>query len=179
MIHHLYTLCNDYNNKFSYPMPPYKDNIILLTSIPMLYINYIPMTYLFNNYTSVPLHPFILFFIPWPLFPSGSHLSILRICDSVFVLFSFRFHIQVKSYVLVFLWLITLSIVPSWPIHVVTNSQMSFFLHLSSIPLIVMQNRNRLTDIENRLVIMQKRERHICGMGFTMYNIDKQQGCIV
>ena len=42
-----------------------------------------------------------------------------------------------------------------------------------------MQNRNRLTDIKNKLVIMQKGEGHICGMGFTMYNIDEQQGCIV
>ena len=36
MIHHLYTLCSDY--KFSCPVSPYKDNTILLTTIPVLYI---------------------------------------------------------------------------------------------------------------------------------------------
>ena len=59
------------------------NNTILLTIFPMLYFI---STWLFCNYQFILLNPFTFFTRPLILFPSGNHLSVLCIYESVSVL---------------------------------------------------------------------------------------------
>ena len=74
----------------------------------------------------IPNHSFIVCICVW--FFLVVYTSCLYFLDSIY-----------KWYhtVFVFLWLISLSIMPSKSIHVATNGKMSFFVCLSSIPLYV------------------------------------------
>ena len=81
---------------------------------------YISVTYLFYNYMFLPFYPFHLPAPPPPT--SGNLQSVLCACEAF--CFVFRFHIKVRSYSIFFLWLISVSIMPSRFIHVVTNSRL-------------------------------------------------------
>ena len=102
---------------------------ILLTVFPMLYFTSLG---LFCNHQFVLLTPFIFF--NWSLkpLPSGNHQLVLCVCVSVSVSFTYSVlsipHVSKITWCL-FLWLISLSIIPSRSIHAVTKGKISFFFY--------------------------------------------------
>ena len=69
---------------------------------------------------------------------SGNHQSVLCIFEPVFFFFLFLVSTHKWDHmVFVFIWLISLSIMPLSSIHVVANGKISFFLWLNNIPLCV------------------------------------------
>ena len=90
-----FPLQHDRPDKSSYHLSPKT-----LPHIPHT-VHFIPVTLLFCNWKCVPLNrPHLFLSSPHP---SGSHLFVLCICDSLFCyvcssVLLFRFHVQVKSY---------------------------------------------------------------------------------
>ena len=105
--------------------------IFLLTVFPMLYV-ILPVTHLFCNWMFVPFH--------FPdLFYSSSkfcfwQLSVCLLCLWRFILccvFGFIFLNSTHNWnyvVIVFVWLILFSIMPSSSIYIVSNVKISYFM---------------------------------------------------
>ena len=94
----------------------------LLTIVTILYI--IPRTYFIigSLYLLTPFTRLALYTLP----PSRNHQYVLCIYEIIFFS-SFQNPHRSELYVLIFLWLISLSITPSRFIHVVTNGKLSVF----------------------------------------------------
>ena len=133
MIWHLYALWNDHHNKSS----NHTVITILLTTFLMLYIT--PPGFIhFIPGSSYLWIPFTYFSISHPLHP-GNYPFVLCMCESDFVLFFPFFFFLDFTYkwdhrVFIFLWVISLSIMPSRANHVVANAKISF-LRLNNIRL--------------------------------------------
>ena len=88
-------------------------------------VPYIPMTYLFYSWKFVSLTP------PSPILTTPHPQPLFYLWACFFVCLIFKFHIYKWDHtVFVFHWLISLSIMPSKPIHVVSNGKVSFFYGL-------------------------------------------------
>ena len=112
-------------------------NTVLLTTVTMLYITCSWFIYFITGILYL-LIPFTHFTYPANLLLPLATPSLFSISKIGFVFFCF-FHSTYKwnHIVFVFLWVISLSIIPSKFIHVVANGKISFFLWLSSIPLYI------------------------------------------
>ena len=102
-----------------------------------------PLSLCYTNSLYTPLtHPCVAFTPPAP--HTRNHQFVLCIYESAsfllysLVCFTFRFHVcDDVSYLFFSVWLISLSIISSKPIHVDANGKFSFFSWLSSIPLYI------------------------------------------
>ena len=137
VIQYSYTLPNDHDSNSSYNLPPYNVIIILLTIFAMLYII---MSYLFYNWMFLPVNLSHLLYSSFPPLPSDSTSFFLCIWVCFcFIMFAHLFVFLESTYkwnhtVFFFLWLISLSIIPSRSTHVVSNGKTPFSLRLSNIP---------------------------------------------
>ena len=131
----MYTSWNCHHNKSRYHLLPYKVNTVLLPIFPMLYITSHDLFYSWK----IVLSPLIPLATPKPYSPLATtnlfSYKLFRI-----LLFFFLIHSPYKWNHLVcfFLWLISLSIIPSRVFHVLKNDKISFFLYMSNIPLWVL-----------------------------------------
>ena len=122
--------------KSSYHLPPHKVITILSAIFPTLYISSLGLFYFITGSLSL-LTSLTYFSHPTTPLPSGNHLFVLCIYDSVSVLCLFFFffflkipHISEIIQCLSFnAWLISLSIIPSRFIQVVTNDKILFFFY--------------------------------------------------
>ena len=122
---HLYTLWNDHHNKSS----NHTVITILLTTFFMLYIT-LPWFIHFIPGSSYLWVPFTYFSIPHPPILAITHLfsvyvSLILFC---FFLFFSDFMYKWDHRVFIFLWVISLSIIPSRSNHVVANAKISFLM---------------------------------------------------
>ena len=125
MIWHLYTLWNDHHNKSI----NHTVITILLTTFLMLYITP-PWLIHFIPGSSYLWIPFNYFSIPHPIHP-GNYPFVL--CMWVWFCFVFSFFFSDFTYewdhrVFIFLWVISLSIIPSRSNHVVANAKIAFLM---------------------------------------------------
>ena len=114
--------------------------LIVIDYIPHT-VHFITMTHLFCNWNFIPLNlPYLFFSSPNPipleitcLFSASITISVLLHLFICFVFLNSPY--KWNHTVFVFVWLYSLSIMPSRSIHVVTNGKISFFSWLSNIPL--------------------------------------------
>ena len=122
VIWHLYTLWDDHR-KFSYHLSPFKVITTLLTIFPILYITS-PWLIYFITGSLCLLIPFTYFtHPPIPCQPPVCSLYLwVCFCFVMFICF-LDSTCKWNHAVFVFLWLNSLSIIPSKSIHVVTNER--------------------------------------------------------
>ena len=96
-------------------------------------VHFIPMNHLFHNWKSVPLKLPHLFLFSFYLLPTGNHLFLFCICDCFSsVVFVHLFCFLDSTYkwnwtVFLFLWLISLSIIPSSPLMLLQMARFHLF----------------------------------------------------
>ena len=138
MVRRWYNLQSGPPNNFSTRLAPYVVIAILLTIFPMRFFT---SSWLFCNSQSVLLHPFTFLTLssnsPPLRQPSVCSLH-LWVCSCLVSLFcSLDYTYKLNYMAFIFLWLISLSIIPFSCIHVVANGKISLFLCLSNIPLCI------------------------------------------
>ena len=130
IIWHLHTLWNDHHDKYSNHLSPYEFIIISLTIFLVMYITFLWLIYFITR--GLFLIPFTCLTFPTqpPLLATIHLFSVsLNLFSHCFVCFS-KFHIWVKSHD-IWLWLISLSIIPTRSIQVTTNGKISFLFFLN------------------------------------------------
>lgn len=100
---------------FSYTLPCYQPQSACLHYILRPYHLIIESLYSFTNLTLFPLHP-----SPWQ--------SLFYSVSMILTFFSFTLHVSdTMQYLYSSVWLISFSIMPSQPMHVVAKGRISFF----------------------------------------------------
>ena len=135
-IQYSYIFQNDHHGKSSYHLSPCKDIYIIIDNIPHL-VHFISMTHLFCNWKFVPLN-FPLLFLSSPHSPplwQPPVCSLYLWVSFCFVMFVHLFCFLDSTYkwshtVFGFLWLISLSIIPSMSIYPFCHKWQYFILSL-------------------------------------------------